>query len=263
MSLIKDVTGRKNADILAEDYNNTYPFYYKNTIWYGSFPIDTIPDIGINTQNQSILFPYTFIDDFNGDGYNDLVAATGAGQVKLWLGGKKFTEVAVQTWFGSADLLWDITMLQGDIGDVDGDGVNDFAIGLTYHPGLDFCKQSVLYIVKGDTSVKGDTTTGIRGEKILLPADFKLYSPYPNPFNSQTKIEYELKTEGLVEIKLYDTLGREIGLLLNEEKNPGKYSVEFNAEKYKLASGVYIIRAEFYKGKNLTAQQSAKITYLK
>ena len=143
-------------------------------------------------------------------------------------------------------------MLQGDIGDVDGDGVNDFAVGLTYHPGLDFCKQSVLYIVKGDTWVKGDTTTGIKEEKILLPAVFKLYSPYSNPFNSQTKIEYELKTEGLIQIKLYDTLGREIVSILNEEKSPGKYSVEFNAEKYKLASEYIYLEQEknILKGKS-------------
>ena len=34
MSLIKDLTGRKSADILAKDYNKSYPFYYINTIWY-------------------------------------------------------------------------------------------------------------------------------------------------------------------------------------------------------------------------------------
>ena len=149
----------------------------------------------------------------------------------------------------------------GDVGDVDGDGVNDLGFAEASMIGLESCVDGVLYIIKGDTSVKG--IVGIKEKIPSVPENFKLYTPYPNPFNPETRIEYEMKTKAVVEMKVYDTLGKELGLIINEEKQPGKYSIAFKADKYKLSSGVYIIRAEFYKGKKLTAQQSAKITYIK
>lgn len=70
--------------------------------------------------------------------------------------------------------------------------------------------------------------------------DFKLYQNYPNPFNPTTIIEYELKEYGFVNLSVYDVLGNEIALLVNEEKYPGKYSTKFVGNN--LASGIY-----FYK----------------
>ncbi len=262
MKLIKNVTGGQNAQILTTDYNNTYPFYYINTIWNGSFPIDTIPDIGINTQNQGLIIPMTFVNDFNGDGYNDLLGRTGAAQVKLWLGGNTFTEVAVKTW-GSHSVDFAITALR-DIGDIDGDGVQDIAIGLGSAIGNEPCgRMGIVYIFKGDTSVKGDTTTGIGLLSPEQPKDYYLEEPYPNPFNSETKIIYVTKALCKVEITMYDVLGKEKGVLLNEEKEAGVYHLSINAEKLKLTSGVYFIKAKFIQSNNTVIQQTKKIIYLK
>ncbi|MBV6479075.1 MAG: hypothetical protein HGGPFJEG_01836 [Ignavibacteria bacterium] len=77
---------------------------------------------------------------------------------------------------------------------------------------------------------------------------FILYQNYPNPFNPVTKISYELKdAEGrssFVSLKVYDVLGNEILTLVNENKKPGYYEVEFSASSAagKLPSGIY-----FYK----------------
>lgn len=70
--------------------------------------------------------------------------------------------------------------------------------------------------------------------------NFKLYQNYPNPFNPATNIEYELKEYEYVNLSVYDLLGNEIALLVNEEKYPGKYSTKFFGNN--LASGIY-----FYK----------------
>ncbi|MBS1494038.1 MAG: T9SS type A sorting domain-containing protein [Bacteroidetes bacterium] len=74
--------------------------------------------------------------------------------------------------------------------------------------------------------------------------DYKLNQNYPNPFNPTTKINYELKNAGFVSMKIYDLLGREIAELVNETKDAGTYTVDFNASKYMMASGIYFYRIQ-------------------
>jgi hypothetical protein len=73
-----------------------------------------------------------------------------------------------------------------------------------------------------------------------IPTEFKLNQNYPNPFNPTTTISYSLPKTGLITLKVYDILGREVATLVNEEKVAGNYIVDFNASK--LASGTYIYR---------------------
>ncbi|MBI1938025.1 MAG: T9SS type A sorting domain-containing protein [Ignavibacteriales bacterium] len=68
--------------------------------------------------------------------------------------------------------------------------------------------------------------------------NFKLYDNYPDPFNPTTKIKYQLPEAGMVTLKIYDILGREVAELVNENKSAGYYEVSFDASK--LTSGVYI-----------------------
>jgi photosystem II stability/assembly factor-like uncharacterized protein len=67
--------------------------------------------------------------------------------------------------------------------------------------------------------------------------NYSLSNNYPNPFNPSTIIEYSLPQFGFVTLTVYDMLGREIAILVNEEKPAGNYKFEFNAGD--LASGVY------------------------
>lgn len=81
-----------------------------------------------------------------------------------------------------------------------------------------------------------------------MAAGFKLAQNYPNPFNPATKIEYNVAKAGLVTIKVFDVLGKEIAALLNEELQPGSYQVAFSAqggsggEGRSLASGLYMYK---------------------
>lgn len=79
--------------------------------------------------------------------------------------------------------------------------------------------------------------TGILGNGNTLPTDYALTQNYPNPFNPTTKIEYAVPVNGLVTIKVYDVMGREVSTLVNETKSAGNYQVDFNASN--LNSGVY------------------------
>ncbi len=71
---------------------------------------------------------------------------------------------------------------------------------------------------------------------------YELNNAYPNPFNPSTKISYSLKEEGLVTLKVYDILGKEIATLVNENKPAGIYEAEFNASQ--LPSGMYIYKIQ-------------------
>jgi len=73
--------------------------------------------------------------------------------------------------------------------------------------------------------------------EIGTPQKYYLSQNYPNPFNPVTKIDYELPYDGKVVLKIYDITGREISTLVNDYKQAGYNSVEFNASN--LASGVY------------------------
>ena len=66
---------------------------------------------------------------------------------------------------------------------------------------------------------------------------FSLSQNYPNPFNPTTNIEYRIPYREHVTLKIYDILGNEVAILVNEEKPAGSYSVEFNGNK--LSSGIY------------------------
>jgi photosystem II stability/assembly factor-like uncharacterized protein len=86
-----------------------------------------------------------------------------------------------------------------------------------------------------------DSTVGIK-DKSLIVQQYKLSQNYPNPFNPNTRIDYSIKDEGFVKIEIYDILGRKVETLINEEKQPGNYSVNFNGTS--LTSGVYFYKLE-------------------
>ena len=74
----------------------------------------------------------------------------------------------------------------------------------------------------------------------LIVEEYQLTQNYPNPFNPQTTINYQLPKDGLVTLKVYDALGKEVTELVNGYKGAGSYNVTFDGSN--LASGIY-----FYK----------------
>ena len=98
------------------------------------------------------------------------------------------------------------------------------------------------------TGTSGTLTTicllGIQPVSNEIPNSYKLYQNYPNPFNPVTKILFAISVRDAymrpVQIKVYDILGCEVAILVNEQLSPGTYEVEWNAANY--PSGIY-----FYK----------------
>jgi hypothetical protein len=81
--------------------------------------------------------------------------------------------------------------------------------------------------------------TGIAGGN-GTPYKFDLEQNYPNPFNPSTVVIYQLPAATDVKLAVYDLLGREVAVLVNEKKDAGRYEVRFTAGG--LASGVYFYR---------------------
>jgi len=77
---------------------------------------------------------------------------------------------------------------------------------------------------------------GINEDVVIT--DYKLHRNFPNPFNPNTTIQYDIKEKGFVKVKVFDILGKEITELVNEVKEGGTHFVNFNAMA--LPSGVYI-----------------------
>ncbi|MCX6162221.1 MAG: T9SS type A sorting domain-containing protein, partial [Ignavibacteriae bacterium] len=78
----------------------------------------------------------------------------------------------------------------------------------------------------------------------MIPTTYDLSQNYPNPFNPVTTIKYQIPKDGLVKLIIYDVLGREIKILVNEIKTAGYYDIKFDASY--LSSGIYFYR--FYTG---------------
>ena len=75
-------------------------------------------------------------------------------------------------------------------------------------------------------------------ENNIIIKDYSLSQNYPNPFNPTTTISYQIKKGGLVQLKVYDVLGKEVATLVKEEQTQGNHSVKFNGSN--LPSGMYV-----------------------
>lgn len=86
----------------------------------------------------------------------------------------------------------------------------------------------------------------------MLADDYQLMQNYPNPFNPVTSISFSIPQAGLVKLSVYDILGNEIEILVDDYLGAGNYTTSFNAKS--LASGVYIYRIQtenFVKAKQM------------
>jgi hypothetical protein len=79
-------------------------------------------------------------------------------------------------------------------------------------------------------------------EGSLVPGEFRLEQNYPNPFNPSTTIKFELPKSSVVRLTVYDILGREVALLVNETRGAGVHEVKFDASN--LSSGIYLYRLQ-------------------
>jgi len=128
--------------------------------------------------------------------------------------------------------------------DLDQDGRTDIAITST---------SDSLYVLYN----LGGGTVGIEDEELEeIPTSFSLAQNFPNPFNPTTTIQFSLPKSGDVTLKIYNLLGEEVKTLIDDYKEIGNHSVQFNANN--LPSGIY-----FYKLQAETYNQVKKMILIK
>jgi hypothetical protein len=110
--------------------------------------------------------------------------------------------------------------------------------GILYMSGCELgCGLTSLVYAKIDGKEYGEKITSIISDENIAPNLFTLNQNYPNPFNPNTTINYQTPTTSFVSLKVYDVLGKEVAILVNEEKSAGNYKIDFDGSE--LASGIY------------------------
>jgi len=100
------------------------------------------------------------------------------------------------------------------------------------------------------------TVSGVEAKSAIQPDNIMLWQNYPNPFNPVTVIKYQLPKSSHVTLRIFDVVGKEVAVLVDEQKNAGSYQVTFNNSG--LASGVYL-----YQLKADSFMESRKLVLLK
>lgn len=122
------------------------------------------------------------------------------------------------------------------IGNLDGDAADEVVYTQGYTRGIandTTADAAILDIVHTPVSVELETD--------VVPAQFYVEQNYPNPFNPSTQIKFGITEAANVDLRIYDVLGREVAVLINNQYlGAGSYNSKFNAVN--LASGIYVYR---------------------
>lgn len=148
------------------------------------------------------------------------------------LGKKEFMNI-----FGETREVWNINPIVGGYGNlklVKGLGLF-FSTFQEYGGYIDSLKGCVI-----GGQVYGDTSLATSVEQNIIPDKFQVYQNYPNPFNSQTIINFTLPERQNVQLKIYNSLGKEIETFYLGEMNIGIHKINFDAVS--LPSGIYFYR---------------------
>ena len=126
--------------------------------------------------------------------------------------------------------------------------------------GLQFVNTTTGFAVGENGSVykttNGGEPIGINIISNEIPEKYTLSQNYPNPFNPTTNIEFSIPKNEFVSLKIYDEIGREIAVLVNENLKAGTYKIDFNASG--LNSGLF-----FYKIQTATYTETRKMILVK
>lgn len=124
---------------------------------------------------------------------------------------------------------------------------------------IDIVKDPTYYTLIADTILVKPyygSLTSADEEIGMAPANDELFQNYPNPFNPTTTIGFTIHGSGFTSLKIYDSIGKEIFTLLDEQLGPGEYRYQFSAAQ--LPSGVY-----FYRLTTPTYSQTNKMAFIK
>lgn len=134
-----------------------------------------------------------------------------------------------------------------------------------------FTSQNTGYVCGSGGNIYKTVNGGVIGIGNIeneIPSEFKLNQNYPNPFNPVTSIKYTIPSNvkretSIVKLLIYDLLGKEVAVLVNEKQSPGTYEVTFDGTSY--PSGIYFYTLEFKDptGRTQSHRDTKKMILLK
>ena len=190
-----------------------------------------LPHGGIILTSQ--IFKFSFIN-------RDTIWGTG-GQV--FYGGGRFRGILYRTTNGGNNWLFQIP---------------DTSYGIPGYGSIQFVNKNIGWAYNNAIGIH--TTTGgndtfytlIKQISSKVPDKFMLGQNYPNPFNPSTNIKYQIINKSYVKLTVYDIMGKEVKVILNQKQSAGKYEVKFDGSG--LSTGVYLYKIEINYGKEVYTQ---------
>lgn len=250
--IFPDMDGDGKDDFLHVDMTNQYPYWIDTKITTGGYPPfeHKLAWRGFNSQEVGPEYtrPLPSPGDFNGDGKPEYLRNLGYSEW-LWLGGNPGNTgmVANQKFYGYNG--------RGMIGDVTGDGVDDFITSTITNPSI--INYGFAVIFAGDRTFVSVNDT----EDPAVPKTIKVEA-FPNPFNPSTRISYTIPTVGSVTLSVYTVSGELIEKRELGEISPGSYEEEINLGSQNAASGVYFAEITLKSGSDVKKER-VKLQLLK
>ncbi len=233
---VKDLNDDSFADLVSSIGNGTI------NVRFGSQTIDSTIDATLSFVPFNVPTRIFSAGDLNHDGYNDLIALD---SYELW--GSYVTVHFGGAWINPQPQLvldcWDAPFggvpfeTAAGLGDVDGDGVDDFAVSTLEHPMDD---RGTVFIYGGVRLEADDPPTAI-------PQDFTV-DVFPNPFNAATTLRFEVPLgASRLAMSVFNTVGQEV---YQTEISANTQTIEFHFEGkdrwgIPLSSGIYFLRSSF------------------
>jgi hypothetical protein len=202
-------------------------------------------------SDNGVLGPYVLADTmFKGMAVESINLQPKKGYV--WASGGSYTDMPTK-WWDQSKIMWTPNVWYGY--DLVSKTIKD---SITWEFGIaknvNERPRAIAFSPSGDTVYVGvfaaadapgvrryiysQTGVYVAPEVGVIPTGYTLSQNYPNPFNPSTQIRFTLTQTGMTSLKVYDLMGREVATLVNENMNPGAYSVKFDASH--LSSGTYM-----------------------
>jgi hypothetical protein len=210
-----------------------------------NYPAEVSADFSISARYSSFKGWYKFTSVGGDTLYTHVIFYKGTNPIAA---AQFFTGVSVSSY---TQFSVPITYFSSEVPDAAMIEILIFSPGGSYNLGSTFKIDDLTF----------GPVTGVQESFSANPAVFALSQNYPNPFNPATKISYQIPTDGLVRLEVYNILGKTLETLVNEEKPAGRFTVTFDGSKY--TSGIYFYRINVISPNGKSFSQTNKMILMK